>query len=170
MFITGSRHVGGQLYYYKMVFTCCIVGCTNRSGRDKGVSFYHIPAIILNQGKQTAELSSKRQLQWIASINRKDWVPSGNSRVCSAHFISGILLLYDSTYYDDIKGKPAPLYESSSPDWVPSLMLTLGYHSPTMMSTQSSVERFARFQSRSKRRRLSSQCEGQVAIVDEAGG
>ena len=60
-----------------------------------------------------------------------------------------MLLLYDSTYYDDIKGKPAPLYESSSPDWVPSLKL--GYHSPTMMSTQSSVEQFARFQSRSKR-------------------
>jgi len=74
----------------KMVLTCCVVGCSNRGGRDRGVSFYHIPAVLEHQGEKTFELSSKRRQEWLARINRKDWVPSKNVRVCSDHFVSGM--------------------------------------------------------------------------------
>ena len=50
-----------------MVLTCCVVGCHNRDGRDK-VSFYHIPAVRNHQGEETAALSSKRRLSWVARI------------------------------------------------------------------------------------------------------
>ena len=74
----------------KIVLTCCVVGCSNRGGRDRGVSFYHIPAVLEHQGEKAFELSSKRRQEWIARINRKDWVPSKNVRVCSDHFVSGM--------------------------------------------------------------------------------
>jgi len=54
-------------------------------------SFYHIPAVLENQGEKTLQLSSKRRQEWIARINRKDWVPSKYARVCSDHFVSGML-------------------------------------------------------------------------------
>ena len=53
-----------------MAFTCCVVGCHNLGGRDK-VSFYHIPAVKNHQGEQTAALSSKRRLDWVARIIAK---------------------------------------------------------------------------------------------------
>ena len=72
-----------------MVHSCCVVGCRKQRGGDQGISFFVIPAIILNQGEKTHELSRKRRDAWLSSINRKDWMPSSNSRVCSEHFISG---------------------------------------------------------------------------------
>ena len=70
-----------------MVATC-VIGCTNRSDRNKGISFHSTPAVIKHQGPRTEELSAKRRRIWIAKINRKDWVPTKNSFVCSVHFIS----------------------------------------------------------------------------------
>ncbi len=72
-----------------MVKTCCVYGCTKRGGRDASISFYSIPAVIENQGENTKELSFRRRQAWIAKINRKEWVPSSSSRVCSEHFLSG---------------------------------------------------------------------------------
>ena len=72
-----------------MVHSCCVFKCTKRRGRDEGVSFFSIPAVIESQGTKTKELSLKRRQAWISSINRKDWVPSKSSRVCSEHFLSG---------------------------------------------------------------------------------
>ena len=77
-----------------MVVTCCIVGCSKRRGRDKGVTFHSIPAIVQTQGERTKDLTSRRRLEWIARINRKDWNPSPHSRVCSEHFLSGIRYTY----------------------------------------------------------------------------
>ena len=78
-----------------MFFTYCNVGCTKRSGRDK-VSFYRIPTIVQHQGEKTAALSSKRRHDWIMKINRKEWSPTKNARVCSDRFVSGRMwsLLY----------------------------------------------------------------------------
>ncbi len=70
-----------------MVHSCCVVGCHKRRGRDKGVSFFVIPAIIYNQGEKTKELSSNRRSAWIRSLNRKNRTPSSNSRICSQHFL-----------------------------------------------------------------------------------
>lgn len=72
-----------------MVNSCCVFKCTKRRGRDEGVFFFSIPAVIEFQGTKTKELSLKRRQAWIASINRKDWLPSKSSRVCSEHFLTG---------------------------------------------------------------------------------
>ena len=79
----------GVKIYTKMVFTCCVVNCYNRSGREKGVSFFSIPAVVEHQGDRTKELSMKRRHEWIKYINRKNWTPSKYARVCSDHFHSG---------------------------------------------------------------------------------
>ena len=90
-----------------MVNFCAIVGCANRAGRDKDKSFYHLPAIIKNQGAQTEQLSERRLRNWLAAINLKaESYPY--IRVCSDHFTSG---------------KPAKLYDTTNPDLVPTLNL-----------------------------------------------
>ena len=76
-----------------MVNTCCVVGYTKRGGRDEGVSFYSIPVIVENQGR---ELSLKRRQSWIAKIHREEWAPTKSSRVCSEHFLSGECLLSEN--------------------------------------------------------------------------
>ena len=91
-----------------MVFTCCVVNCYNRSGREKGVSFFSIPAVVEHQGDKTKELSMKRRHEWIKRINRKNWTPSKYARVCSDHFLCG---------------KPSMLYDDTNTDWVPSLKM-----------------------------------------------
>ena len=57
---------------------------------EKFLSTIIISAVIEHQGEKTFELSSKRRQEWIARINRKDWVPSKYARVCSDHFVEGM--------------------------------------------------------------------------------
>ena len=93
-----------------MVNFCAVIGCGNRWNRDKGKSFYRLPAIITSQGVQTQPLSEKRRVGWLAAIRRKDIKKESYPfiRVCSDHFKSG---------------KPATLYDTTSPDWIPTLNL-----------------------------------------------
>ena len=93
----------------KMVI-CCVVNCSNRSGRDKEISFFRIPAIILHLSEQERQLTEKRQRGFLAAIGRKDLIGPklGNARICSEHFVSG---------------KPAALFDQCNPDWVPTLKL-----------------------------------------------
>ena len=79
-----------------MVKSCSVVHCTNRQGRDEGVSFHSIPAIIEHQGEKTKELSVRKRQAWLSAINRKDWIPSQSSRVCSVHFCSGKAAVIES--------------------------------------------------------------------------
>ena len=101
-------HIGVHVNV-KMVI-CAIVGCGNRSGRDKEKRFYRLTAVISNQGTQTKDLSKKRQNTWLAKIRRTDISPEQyyNIRVCSDHFING---------------SPSRLYDETNPDWAPSLKL-----------------------------------------------
>lgn len=75
--------------------------------RDRGKSFYRLPAVICNQGTQTKALSRKRQDAWLAKI-RREAEQYYNIRVCSDHFING---------------SPSHLYDKINPDWAPSLKL-----------------------------------------------
>ena len=75
-----------------MVNFCAVIGCGNRWNRDKGKSFYHLPAIITGQGVQTQTLSEKRWVDWLAAIHRKDSIKKESYLfiwVCSDHFKSG---------------------------------------------------------------------------------
>ena len=89
---------------------CAVVGCSNRTEREKGKCFFLLPTIVTHQGDKTHELSNKRRGEWLARIKLRpeklEYV-----RVCSDHFVSRM---------------PAKLYDSNNPDWAPSLKL--GYN------------------------------------------
>ncbi|XP_046576908.1 THAP domain-containing protein 1-like [Haliotis rubra] len=93
-----------------MVNCCSVRGCSNRSNRD-GKSYHSIPAVIVNQGDRTRELSEQRRAQWIAKLGRDNYTPTKYTKICSDHFVSG---------------KPSTLYDISSPDWIPSLHMGTG--------------------------------------------
>ena len=58
-----------------MVNFCVVPGCSNRSNREKDLSYYRLP------------LKDKKLLQvWVHKIGRKNLPLNGNSRVCSQHF------------------------------------------------------------------------------------
>lgn len=147
-----------------MVNTCCVVGCSKRSGRDVGVSFYSIPAIIENQGDRTKDLSLERRQAWIAKIRREGWVPSKSSRVCSEHFLSGESMMYihqqDIHVALSISGKPSLLYDTQNPDWAPTQKM--GYK-----VSQPDVGRYSRLEERRKRRKVESSSESCGAANEE---
>lgn len=65
-----------------------MVGCTNKQSKEKGISLHRIPHYPL-----------WRREAWVKAINRLDpdaakptqWVPTQNARVCSIHFLEGML-------------------------------------------------------------------------------
>ena len=89
---------------------CLIVGCGNKSGRDKGLYFAKVPSIIGNQGKEARELSEDRRSRWISAISRDDLTDTifENDRVCEKHFVSG---------------RTAKPWDKFNVDWVPTLNL-----------------------------------------------
>ncbi|XP_068183247.1 zinc finger protein 182-like isoform X2 [Antennarius striatus] len=64
--------------------SCCVVGCLNRHGTTKTLHFYRIPSL-------RSPLDAERRRLWLEAIKRTDWTAEKirNSRLCSAHFISG---------------------------------------------------------------------------------
>ena len=67
---------------------CSIVGCSNRSGRDK-ISYHRLPAIIYHQGEQMLMISTERHQAWLAAISRADLTEDRlhNVCMCSRHFV-----------------------------------------------------------------------------------
>lgn len=60
-----------------MVISCCAFGCTNRQGKA-GIKFFRFPKDV------------ERRKKWIVAIKRQNWTPTEYSRVCSAHFVTGL--------------------------------------------------------------------------------
>lgn len=60
-----------------MVNVCCAPGCTNKSTRDKNVSYHRFPA------------NKQLQRKWLRSIRRETLQVNQSTRVCSAHFRNG---------------------------------------------------------------------------------
>ena len=90
---------------------CAVVGCSNRSDREKGVGFYRLPAVVRHQGEQTHELSSQRRQLWLSRIHREDLGPEKYSytRVCARHFISGMFcLVFHTSNYNKSFVNPVP--------------------------------------------------------------
>jgi len=69
--------------------TCAVFGCSNKSGKVK-VS-YSIPKIITGQGELVKALTTRHQLAWIKTINRKDLVGTklDVAVLCGQHFVKG---------------------------------------------------------------------------------
>ena len=89
---------------------CMIVGCGNKSGRDKGLYFARVPSVVTNQGEEAQELSKERRSCWISAISRDDLTEEilENDRVCEKHFVSG---------------RAAKSWDKYNIDWVPTLLL-----------------------------------------------
>jgi len=96
---------------------CVVIGCSNRSDRDKDVSYYSIPVVTAKYGKKPnkrrVELSKKRQAGYLAAISHKDIDKKrlGKYRICSKHFVSGC---------------PAKRTDETNIDWLPALHMGHG--------------------------------------------
>ncbi|KAM7315530.1 uncharacterized protein ISCGN_005313 [Ixodes scapularis] len=60
-----------------MTQSCVAVNCTERYRESSGVSFHKFPA------------DSKRRRRWIISVDRKQWSPRANDRLCGKRFLEG---------------------------------------------------------------------------------
>ena len=89
---------------------CIVVGCANRSGRDKGIYFAHVPTVFTNQGEEAEILSQERRSRWISAISSADLTDEilNNDCVCGRHFVSG---------------QAAKAWDRYNVDWVPTLNL-----------------------------------------------
>ena len=118
---------------------CIVVGCNNNSGQGSGKSFYRIPKVVVGRSLREEELSRRRREGFIAAISRADLTSScsqtlENGRICSDHFISG---------------KPAPLFDETSPSWLPTEKL--GHEKVTRKRVLLSQERYQRKKARLER-------------------
>ena len=150
-----------QLASYRMVNFCAVVGCGNRSDREKSLSFYRLPSVITHQGEKTKELSETRRDLWLTRIHRADLGPQKylHTRICSVHFFSGNgqdaidLCAYQALLYIHL-GKPSPLYDTNNPDWAPSIHLG-GAPEPSLAGVK---ERHERAVSRRNKRSWNDTC------------
>ena len=94
---------------------CLILGCSYRSGRNKGIGMFRVPAIAVNQGEEAEELSRERRRLWLSAISRNGLSEKilNNDRVCENHFVNK---------------KPATAWDRHNVDWVPSV--ALGHNKP----------------------------------------
>ena len=106
---TKSVNKTKALFACRMVL-CMIVGCPNRSGRDKGVYFARVPSVVTSQGKEAENSSRERRSRWISAISRDDLTDDilENDRVCGRHFVSA---------------KAGKNWDRFNVDWVPTLCL-----------------------------------------------
>ena len=118
---------------------CVVIGCSKRSERDKDVSFHRLPAVHDREGKEDFELRKKRRDGYLAAISREDIDVNElhKYRICSLHFVSNW---------------PADLYDTTNPNWLPTM--NLGHDKSSSCQTNSNVivERWERAQEREQRR------------------
>ena len=123
--------------------SCCFVRCRNRRCKGSGKRFFRVPADPVERQR------------WIAAINRKHWVPTVYTRVCSDHFNTGELpfciVLLDVLFsfvihmFLSICNLGAPSKEPCHP---------LTQDSGSALLTKQSFARLFRAQTRSKRSSL----------------
>jgi len=89
---------------------CAVIGCSKRSERDKDVSFHRLPAVHDREGKEDFELRKKQRDGYLAAISREDIDVNElhRYRICSLHFVSEW---------------PADLYDTTNPNWLPTMNL-----------------------------------------------
>ena len=91
MFYTLIKH-GSSTNQIVMVNFCAVLGCSNRSNREKDKGYYRIPAIVSRSKPRKQALIVERRATWLARISREDLAADATEfyRVCGEHFISGM--------------------------------------------------------------------------------
>ena len=117
---------------------CLIVGCSRKTGRDKGIRLYRVPAVVTYQGPEVEELSTERRRLWVSAISRDDLTEKflNSDRVCNQHFHSGTA---------------APLWDRYNIDWVPTLNLGNGKSATQRVQNAAREARAERSKGRRKR-------------------
>ena len=101
--------------------SCCAVGCTNRYSKTSRIPFYCFPT------------DPEGRHQWIAAVDRNNWLPTEHSWICGARFISGC------------KGN-----DCVCPEYVPSIFNHV--KSPKKRKLVEDMERYKRMACTKKRR------------------
>ena len=131
---------------------CVVVGCSNRSDCDEGISFYRIPAVYDKEGEEGYELRMRWRDRFLAAMSRKDIDVHAlhKYRICEKYFMSG---------------KPASLYDQTNPDWLPTL--NLGYERMTSSEScsRTAVVRWERASERDQRRAVQQEIEELLPTV-----
>ncbi|XP_055509316.1 uncharacterized protein LOC129707898 isoform X1 [Leucoraja erinacea] len=91
-----------------MVNFCAVLNCANRGDRERHLSYFRIPKVRRNDGKEKREVKGQQQLKWLANIGRTDIKIEkiANYRVCCLHFINK---------------QPAAWNNVTNPDWAPTV-------------------------------------------------
>ena len=63
---------------------------------------------VTDRGPRAKRLSIRRRQEWLSNINRKNWIPTSSSYVCSIHFDGNVA---------------ADLFDDTNPAWVPSVLM-----------------------------------------------
>ena len=134
---------------------CGIAGCSNSRKNAPNAGLFHLPSIVTTDKR--SELSRDRRSQWLSKINHKNLTAcqlaekNSTLHVCGKHFING---------------KPSALYETTDPNWIPTV--NLGYELVTISSPESTVARNDRRKRRSNNlNQINESTEKKKKVVEE---
>ena len=77
-----------------MTKICAVLGCSNRSERERDKIFFRVPKENKRRGERIRRLTKQRRERWLAnlSILVTNGAESKYARVCSDHFVKGQFL------------------------------------------------------------------------------
>ena len=90
-----------------------VAGFSNSRKNVPNAGFFRLPSIVTTD-KRSEELSRNRRSQWLSKINRK------NLTACKLAEKNSTLYVYGKHF---INGKPSALYETTDPNWIPTINL-----------------------------------------------
>ena len=78
-----------------MTKICAVLGCRNRSNRERETHFFRVPKENKRRGEIVRRLTKKRREKWLANLSLRvtQGAESKYARVCSDHFVKGQCLL-----------------------------------------------------------------------------
>ena len=77
-----------------MVEKCCAVNCTQKRDKEKGIQLYRFPA---DPDRRNLWVQAIKRVEYdivSGKSTRKPWKPNQYHRLCSKHFISGIVITF----------------------------------------------------------------------------
>ena len=136
--------------------TCGVAGFSDSRKNEPDAEFFRLPSIVTTD-KRSKELSRDRRSQWLSNFNCKNLTTcqlaekNSTLHVCRKHFING---------------KPSSLYETTDPNWIPTI--NLGYELVTISSPESTVARNDRRKRRSNNlNQINESTEKKKKVVEE---
>jgi len=109
-------------------FVCCVTGCGRKysvKNKESKPSFFGIPTVL----DSLPDVTKARRSEWLKRLNMKENEVDSETKVCDAHFESGMIvkcccfvLLVLLIYYINL-GKPSYILMHEDVDWAPNKQL-----------------------------------------------